>query len=122
MGNNLKIRWIISGLIVILLAGVLYFGFQVKFLTAELENAKKEIAVTQTNEKVLNFTGLFIEKVLKSDSEVDFDTRLKLENAVREIHDDLIFSLWDKFVKSKTEAEAQKVVKDLLGVLISKIQ
>ncbi len=72
----------------------------------------------KTNEKVLDFTKLFIEKVLKAETEVDFETRLKLENAVRNLGDEEILTQWQKFTESKTEAEAQEEVKNLLEMLL----
>jgi hypothetical protein len=47
---------------------------------------------------------------------------LKLENAVREIQDKEILDQWIKFTESKTEDEAQKNVKDLLEILVNKLQ
>jgi CRISPR/Cas system endoribonuclease Cas6 (RAMP superfamily) len=63
-----------------------------------------------------------IEKVLKAEKEVDFETRLKLENAVREINDKEILNQWIKFTESKTEDEAQNNIKNLLDLLVDKIQ
>jgi hypothetical protein len=74
------------------------------------------------NERIINFLKLFITKVLKAEGEVDFETRLKLENAVREIQDKEILDQWTKFTESKTEEEAQRNVKDLLEILVNKLQ
>jgi hypothetical protein len=74
------------------------------------------------NERIINFLKLFIAKVLKAEKEVDFETRLKLENAVREIQDKEILDQWIKFTESQTETEAQKNVKDLLEILVNKLQ
>ena len=60
--------------------------------------------------------------MLKAEKEIDFETRLKLENAVRNIGDDEILIQWQKFIESKTEAEAQTGVKNLLDLLVDKIQ
>ncbi len=76
----------------------------------------------KTNEKVLEFAKLFIEKVLKAKTEVDFETRLKLENAVRNLDDEEILVQWQKFTESKIEAEAQEEVKNLLEMLVNKIR
>ncbi len=70
---------------------------------------------------VLNFIKFFIEKVLKAENEVDFETRLKLKNAVRNLSDEEILNQWNKFVESKTENEAQEEAKNLLEMLINKI-
>lgn len=78
--------------------------------------------VALTNEKILSFSKMFIEKVLKAEGEIDFETRLKLESSVRELQDEAVFSAWQKFTNSTTEGEAQRAVKDLLSVLIDKVQ
>ncbi|MEI8175216.1 MAG: hypothetical protein WCG28_04675 [bacterium] len=85
----------------------------------DLRNA---ITQTELNEKVISFASMFINKVLKSEKEVDFETRLSLENAVRDLKDEEVMSEWQNFTASKTEIEAQNSVKKLLGILISKIQ
>ncbi len=76
----------------------------------------------EINEKVLEVSKLFIEKVLKAETEVDFETRLKLENAVRNLGDQEIMNQWQKFVNSKTEIQAQIEVKNLLEILVNKIK
>lgn len=116
-----KRLWIMTAAGVLLISNA-YFGVRYGILSRDLAVAEAEISGFRTNEKVLNFTRMFIDKVLKADGEVDFDTRLGLENAVREIKDDEILAQWDKFVKSKTEMEAQNEVKDLLDLLVSRIQ
>ncbi|MBM2817833.1 MAG: hypothetical protein HW401_423 [Parcubacteria group bacterium] len=118
MKNRIIFIAVVGGLIV----SNTYFALKAGSLGGELAAAKKEISSFHRNEKVINFSRLFIDSVLKSGNEVDFDTRLKLENAIRDIKDDEILAQWDKFVKSKTEAEAQDEVKDLLDLLMKKIQ
>jgi hypothetical protein len=109
-------------IILILLIGNIFFSYKYFALQKELETTKADIKTQQINEKTLDFTKLFIEKVLKAETEVDFETRLKLENAVRNLNDEQIFSQWQKFTESKTEAEAQIEVKNLLKMLIDKIK
>jgi hypothetical protein len=53
---------------------------------------------------------------------VDFDTRLSLENGVRDLKDPEIMAEWQNFTGSKTEADAQNSVKKLLEMLVDKIQ
>ena len=54
----------------------------------------------QIDTKVLAFTNMFVEDVLMASKEIDFDTRLSLETAVRGLNDQDIFNQWQKFVKS----------------------
>ncbi len=118
-GNKPKITLII---IFILLALTVFFGVKYFSLQKELRQTQKFLETQKTNGKVLEFTKLFIGKVLKAKTEVSFEERLKLESAVRGLGEEEILAQWQKFTESKTEAEAQEEVKNLLEVLINKIQ
>ena len=120
---------IILIIILILLAGnvflgVKYFFLGVKYFSVvkELRQTKTALQTQTTNEKVLEFSKLFIKEVLKAETEVNFDTRLKLENAVKNLGDEAILNQWQKFTESKTEVQAQKEVKNLLEMLMNKIR
>jgi hypothetical protein len=106
-------------IVIILLVGNIFLGF--KYFTL-----KKEVEIISQNQvfndKVLLFTQLFIEKVLKTETEVNFETRLKLENLVRELNNEEILNKWQKFIESETEVEAQIEVKDLLQILVNSIK
>ncbi|MBU2539599.1 hypothetical protein KJ786_00335 [Patescibacteria group bacterium] len=112
--------WIIP--VLILLVCVVFFGYKYFVLQKELETTKVALKIQRTNEKVLEFAKLFIEKVLKAETEVDFETRLKLENAVKNLGDEEILGRWNKFIESKTESDAQENVKNLLELLVDKIK
>ena len=108
-------------IILILIAGNIFFAVQY-FSAQEKFNEIKAIAENKSvNEKALNFTKLFIAEVLKAEGEVDFEARLKLENAVRDLNDEKILNQWQKFVNSQTEDSAQEEVKNLLEMLVYKI-
>jgi hypothetical protein len=109
-------------IILILLASNIFFGFKYFSVVKELRQTQTALETQVINDKVLEFAKLFIEKVLKAETEVDFETRLKLENAVRNLNDEQILSQWQKFVDSKTEVDAQTEVKNLLEMLINKIK
>ena len=87
----------------------------------ELQTTREALKIQKINAKILNFTKLFIEEVLRAKTEIDFETRLKLENTVRGIDDEEILKQWNEFLNSKTESEAQDRVKNLLDLLIGKI-
>ena len=108
-------------LILILLAGNIFLGIKYFLVVKELRQTQAALQTQKTNEKVLEFAKLFIKEVLKAEKEVDFETRLKLENAVRNLDDEEILKQWSEFVNSKTESEAQNQVKNLLELLVSKI-
>lgn len=88
----------------------------------DLIKAQKNIEQDQINKKVIVFGNLFIEKVLKSEKDVSFDDRLALETAVRDLNDQEILSQWQKFTEAKVKEDAQKEVKNLLGLLLNKIK
>jgi hypothetical protein len=115
-------RLIFFGLIIIISAAAVFFG--VKYFTLKADYSRLEIALAaqKKSDAVLDFTQMFIEKVLQTQSEVDFDTRMKLENAVINLNDEQILDQWKKFTGSKTNEEAQQNVKDLLETLIVKIK
>ena len=118
--NNQKIILIV--ILIILLTGNIFFGFKYFVVQKELRR-NQEVAKTQNiNDKILDFTKLFVEKVLKAETEIDFETRLKLENAVRNLNDEEVLVQWQKFIESRTEEEAQENVKDLLEILVNKIK
>jgi hypothetical protein len=117
----MKTEILIFILILLLIFSNFFWYISFSNLKFQLQ-AQKASRSPQFNEKVLNFLSLFIENVLKAEKEVDFETRLKLENDVREIGDKEILDQWNKFVNSQTETEAQQNVKDLLELLVNKIK
>jgi len=113
---------ILSIIILILIASNVFFAM--KYFSAQKDLQQAQIIANEknTNEKVLNFTKLFIAQVLRADGEVDFETRLKLENAVRDLGNDEILVQWQRFIESQAEEEAQEEVKNLLEMLINEIE
>ena len=108
--------------VLILLVGNVFFWLKYSATQKELLKTTQALETQKTNENLLNFAKLFIDTVLKAEGEIDFETRLQLENAVRNLNDNEILAQWQKFVESKTEIEAQKEVKNLLEILVSKIK
>ena len=115
-------KTILITIILLLIAGNFYFAYGYLSVQKELRLTQSKLETQQINEKVLEFSILFIEKVLKAQTEVDFETRLKLENAIRDLKDEEILAQWQKFTESKTEVQAQEEVKNLLEMLVSKIK
>jgi predicted negative regulator of RcsB-dependent stress response len=114
---------IIAGvLITVLVMATVFVYTQYREVARELVAVQDKGVAVETNRKVLDFAKMFIDDVLKSDGEIDFDTRLKLESAVRSLEDKTIFDAWQRFTGSSTERQAQDAVKDLLSVLVAKIQ
>lgn len=108
-------------LIIIFALSTVYFLTQCFLTKMQLEKANDIIRAQQVNEKIVFFTQLFIDKVLSGEAEVSFEDRLQLENAVRAINDDEIFSQWQKFVKGGVDQENQQNLTKLLKLLVTKI-
>lgn len=113
--------WFLS-VIVVLIILLLFSFFRFISVNNELKSIKQEAIQTEVNQSVIAFMNLFIDNVLKNNSVVDFEDRLKLENSVRAIGDDNIKADWDTFINSNTQTEAQDNVVKLLSALINKIQ
>jgi hypothetical protein len=117
-----KAFWMV--IFLVLLGSNLLFAAMYFQAAKELEGTKIALSTQRYNAKYLDFLKMFIKLVIRSDKEVDFETRLKLENSVRslkeEYNDPEILLQWQKFVASTNEAAAQKNVKDLLSMLVEK--
>ena len=120
--NPILQRRLVFAVISILFSGCVLLGTQLYVSSTELKIKTMTLMDYQTNEKVLEFTDLFIKKVLQSKGEVSFEDRLKLENAVREIGDENILNQWQKFTDSQNDDQAQEECKTLIAMLIGKIQ
>ena len=118
--DNVKLK-ILLILIALLLVSNIFFGMQYVAMQKELRQTQNALTTQRINERTLAFTQLFVEKVLKADGEIDFETRLQLENSVRTIGDEEILSQWKKFTESQTEQAAQEEVKNLLSLLVRKV-
>ena len=102
---------IIAGVILVLLAGNITSGIFYIAARKQLTAANNFVSTALFNSEIIDFTRLFIKKVLEAEEEVSFEDRLKLENAVRDLENDLILAKWQIFVNSKTEDDAQEEVK-----------
>ena len=87
----------------------------------QLFTAAQAFQSAQMDARMLTFTQMFVEKVLMASTEIDFDTRLALETAVRNLNDQQIFNQWQAFTKSSTKEEASNAAKLLLNMLIKKV-
>ena len=109
-------------IIIILLLSNLFLG--VKYFNANKE-LKGTISVTTVQEERTKFTEFnrtFISEVLQAKSEVNYDTRLKLDEMIKDINDQELTAQWQKFTDSKTEEEAQDETVKLLGFLAERME
>ena len=66
-----KQKTILIIIILLLIASNIYFGFKYLNSQRELRSMQSALETQKTNEKVLDFTKLFIEKVLKANDNRD---------------------------------------------------
>lgn len=116
-----KARLIIIITISLLASAVILLLVQYFLLLAELKNIQSQLVVQEGSQKAAFFANLFINKVLISTGTVDFESRLQLENAVRDLNDPEIFSQWQKFTSGSGGAETQKTAGNILKLLINKM-
>jgi len=113
---------LLCGLLILLSVGAnIILGWAYFSAKQDLSSAQTVLSSLQNKDKNVSFLRMFIKKVIRSESEVDFESRLKLENAVRELSDQEILAQWQKFVNSQSETETQENVKILLDLLVDKI-
>ncbi len=118
---NIDKKNIIIVFLVLSLVGNAFLIGNYFLLKVDFSKAQKIIEQERANKKIVDFSNLFIEKVLKSNKDVSFDDRLTLETSVRDLNDGAILLQWQKFTDSKTKEDAQREVKNLLELLLKKI-
>ena len=72
--------------------------------------------------KALHFRNLFEQNVMMAEGEIDFETRLNLENALSDLNDPEILGLWKDFARSKTRQDASSIAKQLIDLLIERTE
>jgi hypothetical protein len=107
--------------ILLLLAGNVFLGLELFYARQNLAKDEGVIAQRQTDQRVIHFTNLVINKVLNAQGEVSFDDRLALENAVRDTKDAQLLAQWNSFTAAKDESAAQQEMKKLLSLLVAKM-
>ena len=83
----------------------------------ELEKLQSSTVNIEKSKNIMSFQKLFVDKVLKSDGVVDYDTRKSLDQAVGKTDDDAIINAWNAFLSAKTETDGQMKVQELLSVI-----
>jgi cbb3-type cytochrome oxidase subunit 3 len=107
--------------IVLLLVGNFYFAINYFKAKKIVQDEERMAAKTAFNVKIIGFAKLFTAKVLSAEKEIDFETRLELENSVRATNDKEVLEQWNIFTNSQNEEEGQKNVKKLLELLLNKM-
>lgn len=114
-------RLIVIITISLLSAIAIFLAVECFLLASELNSVKASLKTQETNAKAVFFAKLFIDNILLSSGTVNFDERLKLENAIRDLNDPEIFAKWQKLTSSSGNAETQQIVGSILKMLINKI-
>ncbi len=111
-----------SFLLVVLLAGNLYFSVQY------VENIKQQSATSEANDAAFNtrmqvaaFLKEFIDVVLNTQGAIPFSDRVKLENDILQIKDPVLTTQWQSFVTSKDSKTAQQNAVKLMALLADKM-
>jgi predicted DNA-binding helix-hairpin-helix protein len=114
-----KTRFVSNILLVILLAGNLYFSVQ---YVQNLKSSQAPVVDKGAQEvmqiKNANFLKLFINKVVKSSGTVTYEDRVQLENDVRQIHNPALTAQWEVFVDNKDPKLAEQAATDLMLILV----
>lgn len=108
-------------LILVLGTGDVYLSLKQNEMQKQLQTTEAGLVAADAKTPIIEFNQLFVDKVLRAEGEVSFDTRLELENKVRNLNDAEMLEQWNKFVNANTEAEAQTEVKELLGLLAQRM-
>ena len=115
-----KTRLLSNFLLVILLAGNLFFSSQY------IVNIKEQIIPAEDVKATLRlqlsrFLKTFIDTVLSTEGTITYDDRVKLENDIRQTKDADLIRLWDEFIASKTGEEAQARAIKLMSMVTNKM-
>ncbi len=116
-----KTRLFSNILLIILVAGNIFFSIQYTE-SLKQQQIQKEDNIG-TNIKVSRFLKLFVDVVLNTETgkTISYDSRIKLENDVRDIQDAAITAQWDKFVNSADGKVAQENATALMKMLTNKL-
>jgi hypothetical protein len=123
IGSVRTINWtqvILTSVFVVLVIFNTVFVFKYISASKRADIAEAAVSKEHSNAKILDFAGLFIEKVLQANGEISFDERLTMETAVRDLKDQEISAQWQKFTQSRDEKVAQIEVTNLLKLLVDK--
>ena len=114
-----KTRFVSNLLLVLLLAGNLFFSIQYIYsIKADQVPVVDKGAQEVARIKNANFLKLFINKVIKTNGTVSYDDRVQLENDVRQIHNKELTTQWELFVASnKDQKKAEDAAADLMLIL-----
>ncbi len=104
-----RVRLFSNFLMLVLLAGNIFFSIQ--YTTNEKLLQDQTTAMDQKDQLRLQTAQtlkFFIDTVLvNQNATISYDDRVKLEDDIRQLHDDVLNTDWDNFVASKDSKTAQ---------------
>ena len=113
-----KTRFVSNILLLVLLAGNLFFSIQYIYsIKADQVPTVDKGAQDVIHIKNSNFLKLFINKVIKANGTVTYEDRVQLENDVRQIHNPELTAQWELFVGNKDPKKAEQAATDLMLIL-----
>lgn len=116
-----KTRLLSNILLIVLVAGNIFFSIQYMENLKQQANAKEE--TVSNSIQVSRFLKLFVDVVLNNEGgkTISYDDRLKLESDIRQIKDADLIKQWDAFVASKDAKAAQDNAIKLMKLLTNKL-
>jgi hypothetical protein len=114
-----KTRLVSNVLMVLLLAGNIFFSIQ--YVSGINQESTQEDAKAATRYQTSHFLKYFIDTVLNTTGAISFEDRVKLENDIRQIHDADLIAQWDAFVASTNTKDAQANAVKLMSMLTNKM-
>ncbi len=116
-----KTRLLSNILLIVLVAGNIFFSIQYMENLKQQANAKEE--TVSNSIQVSRFLKFFVDVVLNNEGgkTISYDDRLKLESDIRQIKDVDLIKQWDSFVASKDAKAAQDNAIKLMKLLTNKL-
>ncbi len=120
-----KTRMVSNILMLILVAGNIYFSIQYIQYTNDIRAQEEQAAADNvkfaSRLQSARFLREFIDIVLNTKGTISYDDRVKLESDIRQIQDPDLTSQWNKFVASKDSKTAQDGAVKLMSLLSAKM-
>jgi hypothetical protein len=113
MNNKILGLVLILSLILNVILGLGYYQNLKKNSLADVGGA--EMAKDQRI-KIADFSKFFINKIVATGGEINFEDRNKIEQDLKELNNENISANWTNFISSKDSAETQKSV---IGLMIA---
>lgn len=115
-------RFLSNVLVLVLLIGNIFFAYQyIGAVRAQGVQQRQQNEKDATRIQIAQFNKFFIDTVVNNKSKISSDDRIKLENDIRQIHDEELLKLWNDFVNGKDSKATQESAAKLMAALAGKI-